>query len=199
MKLLFIISLLILFSCSEDSKKHKPTEPVITRKMAMDNVPNEKTTYDTIYTINMADNEDLLQSLKSQLKIDEFSIEERENRGGFSYTNCNENYEVLIRGNGIRDYFIRSKKPNKGTKDYYPDFVMLVYEFPTKELALQNYNLILKTRKSKGWRLCNGITVDKIVLNGNEVFHLSTRAEMFRTEIEKYGELIENYKIDQSK
>jgi len=100
---------------------------------------------------------------------------------------------ILIDGKGIREYFARSKKPEKGTKDFYPDFVIWVYEFPTNDIAKQNYDILEEAFNSAG-RFCNGKAPEKLIFNGNEVFHLRTRAEMFRTYTDKYGEIIKNYR-----
>ncbi|MBL7838107.1 MAG: hypothetical protein JNM67_11365, partial [Bacteroidetes bacterium] len=104
-----------------------------------------------------------------------------------------ENIVKLISGNGIREYYASSKRPEKGTKDIYPDFVICVYEFPSKDVAKQNYEILSKALNSKG-RFCNGKSPEKLVYNGNEIFHLGTRAEMFRTYTERYGEWIKNYR-----
>ena len=159
----------------------------------MENMPNENTKYDTIRTTNITDNYKLISFLNSKLEIAHFTFEERESRGGFSYNNCEENRIILIHGDGIREYFARSRRPEKGTKNFYPDFVILVYEFPTNEIASQNGEILEKALNSAG-KFCNGKAPEKIVTNGNEIFHLSTRAEMFRTYTEKYGEMIKNYR-----
>lgn len=155
-------------------------------------MPNENTRYDTIHTTNTTDNTKLINELKSRLETTEFTFEERKRREKFSYINCEENRIKLIEGNGVREYFARSKKPEKGTKNFYPDFVIRVYEFPTNEIAEQNFEILEKALNSTG-RFCNGKSPQKLVVNGNEVFHLGTRAEMFKTYTEKYGEMIKNY------
>ena len=97
-----------------------------------------------------------------------------------------------MEGKGIRSYFSGSNKPESGTKDIYPDFYILVYEFPTKDIAQKNYQIIYKALYSGG-AFCNGKAPEKLVINGNEIYHLSTRAEMFRTYTERYGDLIQNF------
>jgi len=190
--LLVIFASCNLFSC-KDSSKHNKKEFENTNILSMEDMPNENTKYDTIRTTNITDNYKLISFLKSKLEIADFTFEERESRGGFSYNNCEENRITLIHGDGIREYFARSRRPEKGTKNFYPDFVILVYEFPTNEIASQNGEILEKALNSAG-EFCNGKTPEKIVTNGNEIFHLSTRAEMFRTYTEKYGEMIKNYR-----
>ena len=78
-------------------------------------------------------------------------------------------------------------------KNVFPDFIITVYEFENKNIANKNFKIINNALFSAG-RFCNGKCPEKLVQNGNEIFHLSGRAEMFRTYTEKYGELIKNYR-----
>jgi hypothetical protein len=188
----YLLFILLITSCKENIKNKNNTNDKINENLSMGEMPNENSKYDTIYTINSADNTKLINYLKTKLEKVNFTFEERKNRGGLSYNNCGENSVKLISGNGIREYFARSKKPEKGAKNFYPDFVIWVYEFPTNDIAKQNFNILEKALNSGG-KFCNGKSPEKIVINGNEVFHLGTRAEMFRTYTEKYGEIIKNY------
>ncbi|WP_282788120.1 hypothetical protein [Flavobacterium croceum] len=189
----YLIVFLLITSCNESLKSKTNKNDTDIENFSMEEMPNKNTKYDTIYTVNSTDNIKLIYELKTKLEKADFTFEERKNRGGFSYNNCEENSVKLIRGNGIREYFARSKKPEKGTKDFYPDFIILVYEFPTNAIAKQNYEILNKALNSGG-RFCNGKSPEKLVFNRNEVFYLGTRAEMFRTYTEKYGEIIKNYR-----
>lgn len=190
LKLLPII--LILLSCTDSIKDNKDTISETRENLNMGDMPNDQTKYDTIYTTNSVDNSKLINELKLNLETAQFNFEERKSRGGLSYYNCEKNRVKLVKGNGVREYFARSKKPEKGTKDFYPDFVIWVYEFSTNEIAIQNFDILEKALSSAG-RFCNGKSPEKLVINGNEIFHLGTRAEMFRTYTEKYGEMIKNF------
>lgn len=189
----YIIVIFLIASCKENFKSKNNTYDKTNENLSMGDIPNENTKYDTISTLNSADNTKLINHLKTKLEKVDFTFEERKNRGGLSYNNCEENRVKLISGNGIREYFARSNKPEKGTKDFYPDFVIWVYEFPKNDIAKQNFDILEKALNSAG-HFCNGKSPAKIVVNGNEVFHLETRAEMFRTYTEKYGEIIKNYR-----
>lgn len=189
----YIIALFLIASCKENIRSNDDTNGNTKENLSMGEMPNGNTQYDTIYTVNSTDNTKLINELKSILETAKFTFDERKSRGGFSYNNCEENRVKLIEGDGIRAYFARSKKPEKGTKDFYPDFVICVYEFPTNEIAKQNFEILEKALNSAG-AFCNGKSPEKLVVNGNEVFHLGTRAEMFRTYTEKYGEIIKNYR-----
>ncbi len=150
--------------------------------------------YDSLfYTVKLASNVRLLDALITKLKQADFTFEERDSRGEPSYINYSENRITIIEGNGIRKYFAISKKPEKGSKNLYPDFGIWVYKFPTDDVAQRHYEQLNKALQSSG-RYCNGKSPEKLVLNGNEVFHLSTRAEAFRTYIEKYGEFIKKFR-----
>ena len=188
-----VVFILFIISCKENNKNKNNANDKINENLSIEEMPNEKTKYDTIYTVNSADNTKIINELKTKLEKADFTFEERKSRDGLSYNNCEENSVKLISGNGIREYFARSKKPEKGTKYFYPDFVIWVYEFPTNDIAKQNFNILEKALNSAG-RFCNGKAPEKLVLNENEVFHLGTRAEMFRTYTEKYGEIIKNYR-----
>lgn len=187
MKYTFIISLLVLLVACNNSATNK--QPITINQNSPDSIV--KTTYDTIYTKEMDNNEKLLVHLKTQLAKENFTFEERKSRGGLSYGITDT--VVLIKGNGIREYYARSTKPQKGTTDFYPDFNIWVYEFPTNQTAQENFNIIEKANKSHH-REIRMISVEKIIINGNEIFHLSTRTEMFLPFIEKYGEMIKNYR-----
>ena len=189
----YLIVIFLITSCKENLKSKNDTIDKANESLSMGEMPNKNTKYDTIYTVNSVDNAKLINELKTKLEKADFTFAERKSRGGLSYNNCEENIIRLIGGNGIREYFARSKKPEKGTKDFYPDFVIWVYEFPTNDIAKQNYDILDKALNSAG-QFCNGKAPEKLVFNGNEVFHLSTRAEMFRTYTEKYGEIIKNYR-----
>lgn len=181
----YILVLFVVTSCA--TKQSNNTE----ENLSMGDMPNANTKYDTIYTINTPDNLKLIAALKSKLENAKFTLEERKSRAGLSYHNCEENRIVWVEGDGVREYFARRKKPEKGTA-FYPDFVVSVYKFETNESATQNFILLDKALNSAG-RFCNGKAPATLVMNGNEVFHLATRAEMFRTYIEKYGDAIKNF------
>ena len=187
--IMFILLLLLLVSCNDDLNGRHKTNDKANEQLTMGDMPNEHSKYDTIYTVNSVDNIKLINELKEKLEKADFSFAEQTAPSAHTYYDCEENKVNKILGNGIRKYFARSKKPEKGTKNYYPDFMIWVYEFPSKDIAKKNYEILEKAQNSAG-RFCNGKSPVKLILNGNEVFHLGTRAEMFRTYIEKYGEII---------
>ena len=196
MNKIYIITLLIfsVLSCKNSDKK---IESVLIEKngLGIEDMPNNETKYDTIFTKNINDNQKLITKLENNLVKSKFKFEKNDNIRQNSYNNCEENIVVLIKGNGIRNYYAKSQVAEKNTtiKNVFPDFIITVYEFENKNIADKNFKIIKKALFSAG-RFCNGKAPEKLVQNGNEIFHLSTRAEMFRTYTEKYGELIKNYR-----
>ncbi|MFN5416808.1 MAG: hypothetical protein ACK5B9_07095 [Flavobacteriia bacterium] len=98
-----------------------------------------------------------------------------------------------MKGKGVRSYFARSSKPSKNTEDFFPDFHLNVFEFPNEKIAQEKFEIMDKALQSDG-RFCNGKAPQILVINKNEVFLLSTRAEMFRGYIEDYAKFIKSYK-----
>lgn len=191
----YIILLLIFsfLSCNNDKK----TENDFTKRneLGIENMPNNETEYDTIFTKNINDNQRLITELENKLLKSKFKFEEVDKIKQNCYNNCEENKVILVKGNGIRNYYAKSLVPEKNTtmKNVFPDFILTVYEFEDENIASKNFKIINNALFSAG-HFCNGKAPEKLVQNGNEIFHLSSRAEMFRTYTEKYGELIKNYR-----
>lgn len=196
MKYTTIIFLSIyLTACKNDSAKNIEIEPktaTIEDYFRNFQIPNDSTRYETIPTKNSTDNIELINNLKMELKKAGFTLTAKKENKDWEYTNCDENKIFVVNGDGVRKYFAKSKNPERNSK-FYADFVIMVYEFSTPLIASQNFTLLDKALQSGGG-FCNGKAPEKLVLNNNEIFHLSTSAEMFRTYIEKYGEIIKNYR-----
>ncbi|PQA89875.1 hypothetical protein B0A69_21890 [Chryseobacterium shigense] len=188
-QILFLPLLIFIFSCSgnkNDSVKKEDKEA-----LSIEDMPDKDTAYDTIKTQNTEGHQKLINDLGVELQKAGFSFEMRKNQNR-SFNNCEENRVKVIAGNGIREYFAKSHKPEKGTKDFYPDFVIRVYEFKSEADAERNFKELNTALYSRG-RHCNGKAPEKLVINGREIYDLSTRAEMFRAYIEKYSKVIEDY------
>jgi hypothetical protein len=154
---------------------------------------NANTKYITINTTDSEENLKLVNALEQKLKKDGFSFEKMERSGGSSFNHCAENAVVEIIGKGVSAYYAKSSKPNKNTQ-FYPDFVVNIYEFSDKNEADEKFSIIQKAYHSRAGYFCNGKQPGKLVSQGNAVYYFSTRAEMFSTEIEKYGKFIENFR-----
>jgi hypothetical protein len=155
---------------------------------------NADTKYITINTANTEENSKLINALQEKLKKDDFSFEKSDRSGDTSFDNCAENMVVEIVGKGTSAYYAKSNKPHKNTY-FYPDFVVSVYKFSNKNEADEKFSIIQKAYDSPNvGYYCNGKQPNKLVSQGNSVYYFSTRAEMFSTEIEKYGKFIENFR-----
>lgn len=159
---------------------------------SFDGIPNSKTNKISIETKNMPDQVELLNSLKAKLEENEFNIEEQEVTFLPGFSNCEDNTTIQMEGKGIRSYFARSRKPEKNTEDFYPDFTIQVFEFPSEQIAQEKFEIMNKALHSDG-RFCNGKAPQILVINKNEVFQFLTRAEMFRGYINEYSEFVQNY------
>jgi hypothetical protein len=156
-------------------------------------IPNSETKKEIIITENEEDNEIPFSKFILDLKSEKFVIEDSEvsaKHEGF-YCNYIENTTLTIKGQGIRWYSI--KRTEAKPKNYYPDFVLIVYEFKNEneaKIIFDKINSALNTRR----RFCNLIEVRNVVINKNEIFTLITRAEMFRGYINDFAERLENYR-----
>jgi hypothetical protein len=194
MNRIYIILIFSFLSCKNNDKKIE-NDSTNKNELGIENMPNNETEYDTIFTKNTNDNQKLITELENKLLKSEFKFEKDEKVKQNCYNNCEENKVILVKGNGIRNYYAKSLVPEKNTtmKNVFPDFILTVYEFENENIANKNFEIINNALFSAG-RFCNGKAPEKLVQNGNEIFHLSSRAEMFRTYTEKYGELIKNYR-----
>lgn len=189
-KILLLLITFSIFSCKNSSENNSKTEK---EYLCFEDMPNSDTKYLKVLTENSTDNLNLLNTLKSKLEKANFNVTEQKKVRKLSYNNCEDNIIINIDGYGIRQYFVKSKKSEKTMKNTYADFSIWIYEFPSHKIAMKNYVILEKALNSVG-RFCNGKAPEKLVINGNEIFHLSTRAEMFKTYTESYGEVIKNYR-----
>ncbi len=174
-----LIILLVTVSCKESKN----------RKEYWD-IPNSKTKTEIIYTVDKQGDNKLFSKFNADIKQEKFKIENIEMNSEMSYNDCIRNVILTIKGQGIRKYYI--KRQEAKPKNFYPDFILWVYEFDNEEQAQKVKNLINDALKS-GSGFCNGKDPKLITKNGNKVFYLSTRAEMFRSYIINFGKKIENY------
>jgi hypothetical protein len=154
--------------------------------------PNAETKYITMTTSEKNGNSKLLSSLAEKLKKDGFSFQTLDRGGETSFDNCSENVVIKLVGKGTKNYYARSKKPVKNTR-IYPDFHLGAYEFSSKTMADEKFKIIEKAYRSQGGYFCNGKQPRKLVRHGNVIYSLTARAEMFSTELEKYGNFISNF------
>ncbi|MDP2386677.1 MAG: hypothetical protein Q8M29_09925 [Bacteroidota bacterium] len=189
---IFLIILSIstfLFSCT-NAEEVEVTKNEKMENLGFEDMPNSETKSITIETKNTADQLELITKLRAKLEEDDFDFEQQEVTRFPGFSNCEENTTISITGNGLRQYFARSRKPEKNTTDFYPDFIIQVFEFQNEQIAQEKFEIMHKAMHSKG-RFCNGKAPMVLVINNNEVFYFFTRAEMFRGYINEYSEFVE--------
>lgn len=77
-------------------------------------------------------------------------------------------------------------------KDYCPDFNMTILNFDRQQEAMQHFKHQASSVNFQ--QFCSGKSPEKIMQKGRYIIYLSTRAELFRTYINRYTGLIEQYK-----
>lgn len=203
-----LISLMIfsLFACSEPQKSKVDPElekiallnsknentSELNQQLTFEDIPNQKTQYETIEANNINENEVLMNALQVKLLKQNFELFESESGKNWSENDCDLNKVLQVKGEGLRIYTAKSKVGIGEKKKYFPDFTMLVFGFESEAQAIQHYST-LKSAVFSNHGFCNGKTPENIVRNGNEVFYFATRAEMFRSYINEYADFIENY------
>lgn len=173
--LLLTLSCFSLFSCNFSRK---------TEQSVKVSLPDE-----VLLTKNMPDNEQILTRLRDDLQKETFRIEARK-EGSIGWYDGEKKKYLVVKGDGIRRYYIQRKEAEP--ENYYPDFSMYVLEFSTEAQAracLEKINAALSTRDE----FRHGKAPQTAVVNQNEVFCLSTRAEMFRGYINDFAGKIESY------
>lgn len=189
MKIVFsLLGCLALFSsCCNDMIA---TDDKKLEKIGSDiDYPNSKTRIEVIQTTNVEDNKALLSQLFEDLKNENFIEVHKEIVSHDSFYDPDTETEFSIKGDGMRVLSFRRTKPKP--ENYYPDFVLSIYKFKTETEAKLCYEKI--SDALKGGRFPNGKVPSIVTINKNEVFYLSTRAEMFRGYIDEFANRIKNY------
>lgn len=183
--LIFAI-LFFIASCNEPKRDNETSTEFSEQKFRWEN-PDENATIKIVNTNTSINDDDLISKLEEDFKKEKFKIESVELIKENSYNNCKDNQILKLRGNGIKKYYI--KRIEAKPKNYYPDFMMWVYEFETEEETIATEKEIRKAFDS-GNGFCNGKAPEYFVRYKNKIVHLGTRAEMFRGYIKNYAETI---------
>ena len=201
------ISILALLACSEPNKsKIDPdleknqlpsSEPNLSnnasKSLTFADLPNKNTVYETIETNSIEENEALMAHLQTALLKDQFDLFEKDSGTSWSENDCDQNKVIKVKGEGIRSYRGVSQVKVGDDKKNRPDFTLLVFTFDTPQIAQQSFQ-ILDSAVGSGHGLCNGKAPEQLVLNGREIYYFTTRAEMFRGYINKYAEVVKQFK-----
>lgn len=204
-KLILSVMILSLFACSKPEKNTVDPElekiqlpeqientKTMSQGLTFDDIPNEKTVYETIEANNIDENEVLMNMLQTQLLKDQFELFEKESGNAWSENDCHLNKIIQVKGQGLRTYTAKSKIGIGDKNNIFPDFTLLVFDFDHEQQAIQHFATLASAVSSNGF--CNGKASEKIVRHQNEIFYFTTRAEMFRTYIHRYADFIEQQK-----
>lgn len=145
---------------------------------------------DTIQTVNMPDNTDIINRLTKELEKNDFSIfaytvQNNEPEYGFVF-DCVRLIQYNIESTGMRSYSIKSNSKNirynrranskKKLRSYYQEFKICVYEFENEEIAQKNYKLLDEVVQA-GAGNCNRTFNTRYVIRKNEIFEFSTMSD----------------------
>lgn len=201
-----ILIIVLLFSSCIDRGKHKNNKEILnvdtlvvdsitekkvqkSKKIHFLDFPNTETKTTIINTTSNSNLAVFKEKIILDLIREKFVIKASSVPQKYSYANCDTNINLELRGTGISKYYI--KRTEAKPKNYYPDFVLLVYQFKNETQTKLEYSKIEKALYSSGF--CNGKEASKLILKKDLVFHFSTRAEMFRGYINTFAKKIENY------
>ena len=201
------IGIFTLLACSEPNKSKidsdletnqlPSSEPNLSnnasKSLTFADIPNKNTVYETIETNSIEENEALMAHLQTELLKDQFDLFEKDSGTSWSENDCDQNKVIKVKGEGIRSYRGVSQVKVGDDKKIRPDFTLLVFTFDTPQIAQQSFQ-ILDSAVGSGHGLCNGKAPEQLVLNGREIYYFTTRAEMFRGYINKYAEVVKQFK-----
>lgn len=170
---------IILFSCNNGNPEVESLEVRILK------YPKE------IFTTASGTDESLMLMLKNDLHLEKFKIEKTEKEKSYSQFDGNRKVNVVLQGNGITKYFI--KRQEAKPEGYYPDFTMYVISLKNEGTAKRCFDKLYAAMHSRGLGEERMKNVETITQNGNHIFFLSTRGELFRGYINVFAEKIHNY------
>lgn len=178
-----LVFFLLIFSCADDANE----------LASGSNSTESNLRTEFIQTTNQPDNVGLVPTLIADLKSQKFELKNEAIHPENSFYSWKEDIQFIIKGNGIKAYYF--KRIEAEPKNYYPDFILTVFQFKSEDEAQSCFDKIEAAAKS-GMHLRGSEgqkSPETIVRKGNEVFFLSTRAEMFRGYIEDCAKRIEGY------
>lgn len=183
-----ILQCLLISSCqkqSEDSTLYKLLNP------------NYK--HDTIRTVNVPDNQGIIDDLNKELVQNNMTITAYDvNNASPEYSfvfDCVNMIKYDIESTGMRLYSIKSDskrikyrnkhQSNRRFSSYYQEFKIRVYEFESEEKAKRNFDILDKASHS-GDGNCNRIFNTQFVLKKNEIFEFATMDEKSLNSMRNY-------------
>jgi hypothetical protein len=190
--MIFIRNLVLLFItlvmlCACHSKD--------TSASASNDMPNADTLYITLNTVNMPNDEVLLNGFEKNLQKDHFKFIKNSAGDRASFRNCDTNTIFNIEGSGILNYYAKRTVAEKGSmKNTYADFSLSIFTFENDKVAEENLSIIEEALKTVAYYdYCNGKAPTTFLRIDNTIYYFSTRADMFTTHTVKYANYIKNF------
>lgn len=167
---------------------------------------NSKYTHDTIRTVNMPDNADIIGNLTKELQKKDFTIsahtvENDTPEYGFIF-DCVNLIQYDIETLGMRAYSVKSNSKriryNKSTfskkklTNYYYEFKIRVYEFENEDVAKKNYEFLVQISNA-GNGNCNRTFNTRYIIRKNEIFEFSTMSEKSLNYMKEYMNFVEDH------
>lgn len=168
---------IILLSCSDGNTEKQTTEQEILK------YPKE-----VFFTVAGGS---LPSDLQTDLETEKFAIENTEKESSYSEFDGDRKVNVVLRGKGITKYYV--KRQEAKPKGYYPDFVLYVFELKDKKAAAECFSKLTMARFSPGLGEERIKDVDVMTQNGNQIYILSTRGEIFRPYITDFAKRLNKY------
>jgi hypothetical protein len=182
---LLFITLVMLCACTDKN----------TGASDLRDLPNSKTRYITLKTVDLSDDGILLNSLEQKLHKDHFNFTKKNKGGDISFRNCDNNTIINVEGNGILSYYAESTVAEKGSmKNTYADFSLSIFTFENEKAAAENHKMLemaLTTSSSDAY--CNYKAPTTLLHRDNKIYYFVTRANMFETHTVKYANYIKNF------
>lgn len=166
---------------------------------------DSKYTHDTIETVDMADNSNLINSLTKELESHDFSIDAyqvKKDVPEFRFvSDCDRMVQFDIDITGMRFYSVKSNSENvrynkrslskRKFRRYNYEFEVGVYEFENERIAKNKFE-ILEAASLSGQGYCNKIFNTRFVLKKNEILEFSTMDEKSLKTMRKYIDFVKN-------
>ena len=146
---------------------------------------------DNNYTsIRCSEDAEWFKKFKADLAQEKFAIESVKTERSYRKYDGNKKNYVSIKGLVTRYYI---KRQEAQPANYYPDFVMYVIDLNDKKQAGYCFSDLTMATFSPGKGEERIKDIETMTQNGNRVFILTTRAEMFRNYINTFIHKINKY------
>lgn len=194
------LSIFAISNCLIISSCQKQTEDSTLYKLL-----NPKYKHDTIHTVNVPDNQKIIDDLnkeldKNDMAVTAYDTDKTKPEYNFIY-DCVNNVKYHIEKKAMRSYSVKSdfkkikhKKKHQSNKQfisYYEEFKICIYEFENEKVAKQNFD-VLENVSNSGNGNCNRAFHTKYVLKKNEIFEFETMSEKSLKAMRKYIIFVQN-------